>query len=208
MSTTTPTSLNGRMKKTLACQLDRLDSILDGLAEALNGAVAEAVKETVGQAARDAVKVALEEAKAQAPIEKPKTASNPVANFWTKAKTKVTRVISQAKHVAVTACQKVRQFGARYLSASVLAVQSGVASIKSRTMRIGIMLGAITSCVVCLFRKDKRVIWWSAGILVCTMLMESLLGTLGTLVLGGAVLYLSQHDRVQSVQQRTVLHAA
>lgn len=212
MSTTTPTSLNGRMKKTLAFQLDRLDSILDGLAEALNGAVAsavaEAVKETVGQAARDAVKVALEEAKAQATVEKPKATVNPVANFWTKAKAKVSSVISQVKNVAVTACQKVNYFGARYLSASVLAVQSGVASIKSRTMRIGIMLGAITSCVVCLFRKDKRVIWWSAGILVCTMLMESILGTPGTLLLGGAVLYLSQHDRVQSVQQRTTLHAA
>ncbi len=49
MSTTTPAGLNGRMKKTLAFQLDRLDSILDGLAEALNGAMADAVKETVGQ---------------------------------------------------------------------------------------------------------------------------------------------------------------
>lgn len=196
------------MKKTLAFQLDRLDSILDGLAEALNGAVAEAVKETVGQAARDAVKVALDEAMSQATIEKPKAATNQFSNFWTKAKAKVSSVISRVRNVAVSTCQKVKQFGARYLSASVLAMQSGVASIKSRTMRIGIMLGAITSCVVCLFRKDKRVIWWSAGILVCTMLMESLLGTLGTLVLGGAVLYLSQHDRVQRVQQRAVLHAA
>ena len=32
MSTTTPDSLNGRMKKTLSFQLDRLDTILDGLA--------------------------------------------------------------------------------------------------------------------------------------------------------------------------------
>jgi hypothetical protein len=207
MSTTTPTSLNGRMKKTLAFQLDRLDSILDGLAEALNGAVAEAVKETVGKAARDAVKVALDEAMAQVAVEKPKATTNPVANFWTKAKAKVSSMISQVKNVAFGTCQKVKQFGTRYLSATVLAAQSGVASIKSRTMRIGIMLGAITSCVVCLFRKDKRVIWWSAGILVCTVLMESILGTLGTLVLGGAVLYLSQHDRGHTVQPRTGMHA-
>lgn len=208
MSTTTPTSMNGRMKKTLAFQLDRLDSILDGLAEALNGTVAEAVKETVGQAARDAVKVALDKALAQAPVEKPKAVANPITNFWSKAKARISSVISQVKTVAVASCLQVKQFGARYLSATVLAAQSGVASIKSRTMRIGIMLGAITSCVVCLFRKDKRVIWWSAGILVCTMLMESILGTLGTLMLGGVVLYLTQHDRVQSAQQRTVLHAA
>lgn len=207
MSMTTPTSLNGRMKKTLAFQLDRLDSILDGLAEALNGAVAEAVKETVGQAARDAVKVALDKALAQTTVEKPKATGNPVANFWTKAKAKISSVISQVKNVAVATSQQVKKFGARYLSATVLAAQSGVASIKSRTMRIGIMLGAITSCVACLFRKDKRVIWWSVGILVCTMLMESLLGTLGTLVLGGAVLYLTQHAHVQRVQQHAVLHA-
>ena len=32
----TPTTTNGQVRKTLASQLDRLDSILDGLADALN----------------------------------------------------------------------------------------------------------------------------------------------------------------------------
>lgn len=120
MSTTTPTSMNGRMKKTLAFQLDRLDTILDGLAEALNGAVAEAVKETVGQAARDAVKVALDKALAQAPVEKPKAVANPITNFWSKAKAKISNVINQVKNVTVATCQQVKQLGARYLSATVL----------------------------------------------------------------------------------------
>lgn len=35
---------NGKTRKTLADQLDRLDRILDGLAEALNEAVADAVR--------------------------------------------------------------------------------------------------------------------------------------------------------------------
>jgi hypothetical protein len=42
---------NGRLpRKTLSAQLDRLDDILDGLADSLNGAVAQAVKDAVGLA--------------------------------------------------------------------------------------------------------------------------------------------------------------
>jgi hypothetical protein len=59
--TTTQTEVNGRARKSLAHQLDRLDSILDGLAEALNGAVADAVKEAVGAAVREAVQAVLHE---------------------------------------------------------------------------------------------------------------------------------------------------
>jgi hypothetical protein len=46
----------------LAAQIDRLDAVLDGLAEALNDSVADAVKATVGEAAREAVQQALSEA--------------------------------------------------------------------------------------------------------------------------------------------------
>jgi hypothetical protein len=53
---------NGRtQRKTLARQIDRLDSVLDGLAEALNGSVATAVKEVVGQVVREAVETAVRE---------------------------------------------------------------------------------------------------------------------------------------------------
>jgi hypothetical protein len=52
--------LNGRVaRKSLAEQIDRLDGILDGLAEALNGAVADAVRGAVGAAVRDAVEEAV-----------------------------------------------------------------------------------------------------------------------------------------------------
>lgn len=44
---TTATSTNGRGRKSLASQIDRLDQVLDGLAENLNEAVATAVKEAV-----------------------------------------------------------------------------------------------------------------------------------------------------------------
>src|SRR5262245_51799260 len=60
MTTTTQVS-NGRLRKSLAEQIDRLDRILDGLAEALNEAVAAAVKEAVGIAVQQAVQAVLVE---------------------------------------------------------------------------------------------------------------------------------------------------
>jgi len=47
MTTIVQTTPNGRDRKTLASQLDRLDNILDGLANALNESVAAAVQEAV-----------------------------------------------------------------------------------------------------------------------------------------------------------------
>jgi hypothetical protein len=59
---TTSTISNSHMqRKTLSTQIDRLDSMLDGLAENLNDAVAMAVKETVAQVVRGAVEVAVKE---------------------------------------------------------------------------------------------------------------------------------------------------
>jgi hypothetical protein len=60
---TTSTLNNDRhvSRKTLSTQIDRLDSMLDGLAENLNEAVAMAVKETVAQVVREAVEVAVKE---------------------------------------------------------------------------------------------------------------------------------------------------
>jgi hypothetical protein len=52
---------NGAQRKSLANQIDRLDGILDGLADALNESVAEAVREVVGQAVREAVQATVRE---------------------------------------------------------------------------------------------------------------------------------------------------
>src|SRR5215467_12056445 len=71
MSTTT---LNNSVRKTLASQLDRLDTILDGLAENLNEAVAMAaansVKEIVNVAVQEAVRAALVEILTNAEVQK------------------------------------------------------------------------------------------------------------------------------------------
>jgi hypothetical protein len=83
------------------------------------------------------VKVALNEAMAQAAVEKPQhvvekapAAPSPVVGFWSKTKAMVSNVISQVKNMAVTAYQQVKQFGARILSGTVLAVQSVVATAR------------------------------------------------------------------------------
>jgi hypothetical protein len=61
MSTPTSPAANGRARKSLEHQLDRFDSILDGLANAPNESVADAVKDAVGQAVREAVQVVVAE---------------------------------------------------------------------------------------------------------------------------------------------------
>jgi hypothetical protein len=59
--TMTTTNVNGRVRKSLAEQIDRLDQILDGLADGLNEAVAMAVKEAVSLAVKEAVQAVLAE---------------------------------------------------------------------------------------------------------------------------------------------------
>src|SRR4051812_19026608 len=55
MSTATVTTNGRRARKQLSDQLDRLDAILDALAEGLPGAVADACREGARQAVKDAV---------------------------------------------------------------------------------------------------------------------------------------------------------
>lgn len=59
---TTTMNSNGQQRKTLAAQIDRLDTMLDGLADNLNDAVAEAVKGAVALAVQEAVRAVLTEA--------------------------------------------------------------------------------------------------------------------------------------------------
>jgi hypothetical protein len=60
---------NGQTRKSLAEQIDRLDSILDGLADALNETVVTAVQEAVGRAVREAVQATLSEVQTNAELQ-------------------------------------------------------------------------------------------------------------------------------------------
>jgi hypothetical protein len=66
----TTTTTNGRTRKSLAEQIDRLDAILDGLADALNEAVADAVKDAVTAAVQEAVHAAVVEVLTNAELRK------------------------------------------------------------------------------------------------------------------------------------------
>jgi hypothetical protein len=68
MATTNTT--NGRQRKNLADQIDRLDSILDGLSEGLNEAVATAVEQAVATAVQEAVKQAVTEVLTNAELQR------------------------------------------------------------------------------------------------------------------------------------------
>jgi len=57
----TMTNADGRARKSLADQIDRLDAILDGLSEALEGAVTATVTQAVGVAVKEAVQGVLAE---------------------------------------------------------------------------------------------------------------------------------------------------
>ena len=52
---------NGKLRKSLAEEIDRLHSILDGLAESLNEAVVSAVKEAVGVAVKETLQAVIAE---------------------------------------------------------------------------------------------------------------------------------------------------
>ena len=209
MSTSVSPSLNGRVKKSLEFQLNRLDTILDGLADALNGAVADAVKKAVEPAAREAVRIALEEAMAQLPKQSQPSSTSPLARFWGQVKDKVASVVKSVKCHLSTAYHQVKQYSTRAASAVALAMQTGMATIRSKTLRIGMVIGAASSCAISLFRKDAKRVWWCTGIVICALIAESYLGTLGTLLMGGGVFYLTlRHEVLSTGQTANDLQAA
>jgi hypothetical protein len=71
-------TLDNGVRKTLASQIDRLDSILDGLAENLNEAVADSVKGAVTVAVQEAVHAALVEILSNAQVRRRLSVQPPV----------------------------------------------------------------------------------------------------------------------------------
>jgi hypothetical protein len=74
----TMTLSNGQLpRKQLADQLDRLDTILDGLADALNGAVADAIKDGTQLAVQQAMATLLQHSAAQQQVAAQQVVSQP-----------------------------------------------------------------------------------------------------------------------------------
>src|SRR5262249_50665586 len=75
----THTSNNGRVRKTLASQLDRLETILDTLGDNLPDAISSAVERSVGMAVKEAVQAVVVELISNPALqEQLQTASTPV----------------------------------------------------------------------------------------------------------------------------------
>jgi hypothetical protein len=126
------TTANGAMnaraaRKSLADQIDRLDNILDGLAEALNGAVADAVKDVISQTTREAVHAAVAEvlsspvllraalekhdpqpATPTAPHHKPPTVKENVARVSNRLREKIKQTVSLAREKLNAAARTAR----------------------------------------------------------------------------------------------------
>jgi hypothetical protein len=79
MHTTSTPAANGRQRKTLAHQLDRLDAVLDGLSDGLNEAISDAVRAAVGPAVQAAVTAALQDRSSRTTAATPPAAPPPAS---------------------------------------------------------------------------------------------------------------------------------
>jgi hypothetical protein len=176
MSTTT---LNNGVRKTLASQLDRLDMILDGLAENLNEAVAIAatnsVKEIVNVAVQEAVRAALVEILTNAEVQKrlinvrPATPTmihlrEKAGSCWSwlvrAAKGTWTRIVA----LAAVASNKVKSMGSSLVRVASTKVQQARKEIV-RSIRRGWMLMNALAVLAKRFRK-QLVVAVGVGVLV------------------------------------------
>jgi hypothetical protein len=104
----TATTTNGKLRKSLAEQIDRLDAILGGLAAALNESVAAAVKDAVGLAVRETIQAVMTEVFANpAVLEMLNGATVQPAKVGVgeRLRTAVNVVVAKAKST-ITACKK------------------------------------------------------------------------------------------------------
>jgi hypothetical protein len=182
----TTTTTNGRTRKSLAEQIDRLDAILDGLADALNEAVADAVKDAVTAAVQEAVHAAVVEVLTNAELRKrlgvvPTPASQPsapvvvcLADVARRCWNWLTGAWDTAKAVARLAGSKAMEVASRCLVAGRAKLQEVREHARSKA-RSGWMLAIALAALAKRFRKQ-------------------LLVALGVGVLVGVVCYLSGRE--------------
>jgi hypothetical protein len=176
----TTTNPNGRTRKSLAEQIDRLDEILDGLAENLNAAVVDAVagavKEAVTVAVQEAVHAAVLEVLTNAELRKrlgvtQVPASRPsapvivvLANTMRRCWSWLTGAYDTAKTVAKKAASKATEAVQRCLATGRRKLQEvrEQVAVKART---GWMLAVALAALAKRFRKQLLVAL-AVGVLV------------------------------------------
>jgi hypothetical protein len=159
--TTQLTGVNGRTRKTLAHQLDRLDSILDGFADALNESVADAIKGSVADSVREAVSVAVREvlahqhAAATEPPPAPEPAPTSAAAkpaLWARLKTTVWSVVDSVRQGVITGAGVVAQTTRRVITTAT-----------SRTARWAVTAGLLVKVAIGVVRGHQTAGWWGVG---------------------------------------------
>jgi hypothetical protein len=122
---TTTMNANGRARQTLACQIDRLDNMLDGLANGINETVVTAVQEAISQAVREAVQAAVSEVLTNTALQRrlqpaPTESSDPppkkghrvtqtVGNACSWVARKVKGVLTKVAAAASQVCQMIKE---------------------------------------------------------------------------------------------------
>jgi len=150
----TPTISNAKLpRKLLSDQLDRLDSILDGLGEGLNGAVADAAREGIRLAVRDAIVEIMTDATLRAKLHNasvPETPTEPAhenekPGFWKRMKTYTAQAAESVGRLASSAATAVK---ARVRVLSQKAAET-VQSIRDLgTLKTTVLVVALTVAVV------------------------------------------------------------
>jgi hypothetical protein len=149
MSATT-TATNGKPRKQLSDQLDRLDSILDAIAEGLPGAVTDACREGARQAVKDAIIEVLTNPELRAlvaprpepvPAEVPIPPAPPKPSLWNRLKAK----LSEARAVLTGAATRAKE-----------AVASNYRAAGDTVVAVGKATGEALPW--------KRVLWVGAGV--------------------------------------------
>jgi hypothetical protein len=123
MTTTMNAGDNGKVRKSLASQIDRLDATLDGLADAIPEVVADTIRSVAAQAVRDAVQTAITEVLTSPELlSKLRAVSAPVAcvapplpqkpSVWQRLKTVVQAARSCLANLRRACGSRVRRMGA------------------------------------------------------------------------------------------------
>jgi hypothetical protein len=166
MTTTSTATLNGKPpRKQLGDQLDRLDTIIDALADGLPGAVADACKEGARLAVKDAVIEILTNpelrrliagiapaapvtSNASQPSAIPPEPTPPKTGFWSRAKAKM----QSAKDAIVGGCRAAKEGIVTRCRAAKESLISTIGALSvlvplRRILVVGVGLGAIIGAI-------------------------------------------------------------
>jgi hypothetical protein len=145
---------NSKVRKSLSEQIDRLDKILDGLAEALNGAVADAVTQAVGLAVKEAVQTVLSEVLSN-PDLRAQLQGSAVASIATDAypairstaTSLVDRVVQNAAHLANWCTVRLHALG-QLCRHAVQQVRRVAAGLSARMHGLRVFVGPLAAALL------------------------------------------------------------